>query len=336
MVKVETYEGELTEEIIDLAKSYEYKPFHYMGAAKEEGLQKLFLGQVGKFHGFCAQQPENGAFFIARDDSGKLAGFTGAQTLDFDSAVLNVPSGRIPFFVLGPDMLPNYPESRPVADALVNTVLDWLKGKGIVFTNIRTAALELPLIHALENSGFYLVDNAITVFFHKDKVELYEKGDYDIRLFADKDLPTVIEIISDAYTQDRFHLDPNIPHDRSEELYKLWIEHNCVNPKDQEWVLIAERKGLVKGFFQYEYQREFSEATGIGLYSYGLAAVVRDRTALGAYSSMLSFAVNDSIMRGGAYGMTRIPFGIQSILRLMLRLGPSFMTNELSFHHWRK
>jgi hypothetical protein len=100
-------------------------------------------------------------------------------------------------------------------------------------------------------------------------------------------------------------------------------------------VLIAERNGVIKGFFQYQYEPEFSDATGIKLFSYGPAAVVRDRTALGAYYSLLSFAISDSIVRGGTYAMTRIPFGIQPILKLTLRLGPSFMTNDLTFHHWR-
>ncbi|MFH1676848.1 MAG: hypothetical protein ABIC40_07470, partial [bacterium] len=112
---------------------------------------------------------------------------------------------------------------------------------------------------------------------------------------------------------------------------------NCsMSPKYQEWVLVADRNGVNKGFFQYELNKEFTDATGTGLFSYGPAAVMRDRTALGAYYSLLSFAINDSIMRGGTYAMTRIPFGIQPILKLTLRLGPSFMTNDLTFHHWTK
>jgi len=348
MVGIEAYVGEITDEIAALADSYEFKPYFYVNAAPDDGLNRIFRDRIAKFLARCAQAPDRCAFFVARDDDGKIAGFCGVEVLDFDSAVLRIPSGRIPFCVVTPSCNPgsqrfgpdipcheSYVPARPVADALVAAALDWLKEKGVVFTNIRTAALELPLIHALEQAGFHLIDNGITAFYHKDNAPKYEKSGYDIRLFADKDLPTVLEIMRGAYVQDRFHLDSRIPYERAEELYQLWIEHSATSPKDQEWVLIAERNGAVKGFFQYQYEREFSEATGIGLFSYGPAAVVRDRTALGAYYSLLSFAVNDSIMRGGTYAMTRIPFGIQPILKLTLRLGPSFMTNDLTFHRWR-
>jgi hypothetical protein len=348
MNNIETYTGELTDEIKSLADLYEFKPYFYVSAAPDEGLNKIFLDRLAKFLGNCAGNPSRAGFITARDEDGKLVGFVGVEVLDFDSAVLTIPSGRIPFCVVAPSHNPGSPRfnvdatdhhdsfaaAHPIADELVAGALKWFQEREVVFTNVRTAALELPLIHSLEKVGFNLVDNGITAFYHKDNAPKYEKAGYDIRLFADKDLPTVLEIMREAYTQDRFHLDPNISHHAAEEIYQLWIEHSAKNPKDQEWVLIAERNGVIKGFFEYQYEREFSEATGIGLFSYGPAAVVRDRTALGAYYSLLSFAVNDSIMRGGTYAMTRIPFGIQPILKLTLRLGPSFMTNDLTFHRW--
>ena len=361
MITIEPYTGPITDEITSLADSYEFKPYFYVSAAPDEGLNKIFNKRLANFLARCGSKPGQAAFLAAIDESGKLAGFVGVEVLDFDSAVLAIASGRILFCVVAPSVNPGSPRfnpemppheayrlARPVADQLIDAALQWLHERDVVFTNVRTAALELPLIHALEKAGFYLIDNGITAFYHKDNAPKYEKSGYDIRLFADKDLPRVQEIMRGAYTQDRFHLDPRIPHHAAEELYQLWIEHSATSPKDQEWVLIAERSGsgavssevgtkagVVKGFFQYQYEREFSEATGIGLFSYGPAAVVRDRTALGAYYSLLSFAVNDSIMRGGTYAMTRIPFGIQPILKLTLRLGPSFMTNDLTFHHWR-
>ena len=350
MNKIELYTGELTDEIKSLADLYEFKPYFYVSAAPDDGLNKIFRDRLGKFIEKAAGNPSRAGFLTARDQDGKLAGFIGVEVLDFDSAVLAAPSGRIVFCVVSPSHNPGSPRfnldapdhhdsfaaAHPIAEELVAGSLKWFKERDVIFTNIRTAALELPLIHSLEKAGFLLVDNGITAFYHKDNAPKYEKAGYDIRLFADKDLATVLEIMRESYTQDRFDLDPNIPHHAAEELYQLWIEHSAKSPRDQEWVLIAERNGAIKGFFQYQYEREFSEATGIGLFSYGPAAVVRDRTALGAYYSLLSFAVNDSIMRGGTYAMTRIPFGIQPILKLTLRLGPSFMTNDLTFHRWER
>lgn len=352
-MKVEIYCGEMTDEIGQIADQYEFKPYFYVSAASDDSLNYIFRNRISQFLKRCAGNPSGCAFFIAKDDSDRIVGFSGAEILDFDSAVLEIPSGRIPFCVISPSINPGSPRfcqqavyasgqgfnefysvCYDIASSLIKETMQWMREKKVVFTNIRTAALELPLIHALETNGFNLIDNGITAFYHKDNAPKYEKSGYDIRLFADKDLPVILEIMKGAYSQDRFHLDHRIPYKAAEQLYQLWIEHSATCPKDQEWVLIAERNGVVKGFFQYQYEKEFSESTGIGLFSYGPAAVVRDRTALGAYYSLLSFAVNDSIMRGGTYAMTRIPFGIQPILKLTLRLGPSFMTNDLTFHHW--
>ena len=335
MTKIESYTGDITDEIKSVAAAYEFKPYYFVTAAGDEGLNKILNGRIAKFLSIATSHPDKAAMFLARDDSGRLVGFAGAQVLDFDTAVLDIPSGKIPFAIVGPCDIENYDTSRKAADALVCSILDWFNEKGIVFTNIRTAAMELPLIHALEKLGFYLIDNGMTAIYHKDSVTRYEKGSYDIRLFADKDLQTVLDIMKGAYTHDRFHQDPHIPYEKAEELYQLWIRRIATDPHDQEWLLIAERKGQIKGFLQYENNREFADATGMGLFSYGPAAVVRDRTALGAYYTLLSFAVDDTVMRGSDYGMTRIPFGIQAILKMTLRFGPSFMTNDLTFHHWK-
>ncbi len=335
MTKIEIHTGEITDEIKAVAAEYEFKPFHFVTAAKVDGLNKILWNRISKFLSHPDSNSNQSAMFLARNDNGELKGFAGAQALDFDTAVLGIPSGKIPFCVVGPCSVENYRESRETADALIGSILDWFAEMEIVFTNIRTAALELPLIHALEARGFYLIDNGMTAVYHKDSVTRYEKGSYDIRLYAGDDLDDVLKIMSGAYTHDRFHQDPNIPHEKAEELYQLWIRRIATDPHDQEWLLIAERRGQIKGFLQYENNREFSDATGMGLFSYGPAAVVRDRTALGAYYTLLSFAVDDTVMRGSDYGMTRIPFGIQAILKMTLRFGPSFMTNDLTFHHWK-
>ncbi len=334
MTKIEIHSGDLTDEISAVADAYRYKPWFYVSAATDDALGGIFRNRLAKFLAMCSNQADKAAFMLARDDSGAVRGFCGVQTLDFDTKVLGVLSGRIPFCVTGPSDREHYPVSSEVADGLISAAMKWLQERGIVFTNIRADALELALIHAVEKQGFRLIDNGFTALYHKDNFKDYEQSGYEIRLFEEKDLDAVLEITRDAFLQDRFHLDPKIPHDRAEELKQIWVRHFCMEPKEEEWVIVAERKGVVKGYFEYEYNREFSDATGVGLFSYGPAAVVRDRSAIGAYYALLSWAVADSVRRGGTYAETRIPFGIQPILKLTLRLGPSFMTNDLTFHHW--
>ncbi|HDS29592.1 MAG TPA: hypothetical protein ENN67_00975, partial [Firmicutes bacterium] len=223
MTSIELYSGQLTDEIGRLADSYEFKPYFFVSAAPPDGLNTILRNRISRFLTKAADN-KSAAFFLANNDKGELEGFCAVEILDFDSAVLKIQSGRIPYCVTGSK---DYNAARPVADALIDAAMSWLRERDVVFTNIRTAALELPVIHAVEKAGFYLVDNGITALYHKDNAPKYEKSGYDIRLFAEKDLQTVLEIMRGAYTHDRFHLDPKIPHDAAEELYQLWIHHCC-------------------------------------------------------------------------------------------------------------
>jgi L-amino acid N-acyltransferase YncA len=200
--------------------------------------------------------------------------------------------------------------------------------------SIRTSAHDFGLIHPLENAGFRLMDNGMVAIYHKSVYFEYLKKGLTLRDYQDGDLPAILQIIADAYEDDRFHNDPRISHEKAEALYAAWITKSCTDPGKDEHVMVAEFDGKVAGFFEYQPVHNLSEVTGIHVHSCGLAAVRRDRLGLGIYHSMLSNAIKTFVELGSPYGMTRIPFSIQPILKLTLRLGPSFLVNDLTFHLW--
>jgi hypothetical protein len=308
-----------------LISDYRFKPFYFVHSVKNEKLNTLATRRIQRF----LSTPKNEAFGLT-DKEGKLVALAGVEPLEWDSEILGVICGRIPFFMLSGD---NEDQARQ-GRALLTELLGYARSLDIEMLSIRTSAHDFGLIHPLEDTGFRIMDNGMTAIYHKSVLFDYLKKGLILRHYQDGDLPDILELIAGAYEDDRFHNDPRIPYEKAEAIYSNWISKSCTNPGPDEHVLVGEYEGKVNGFFQYQLLHDFSEATGIHVHSCGLAAVKRGREGLGIYHSLLSRAIKIFIEEGSPYGMTRIPFSIQPILKLTLRLGPSFLVNDLTFHLW--
>ena len=310
------------EELID---GYQFKPFYFVQAVKNEKLNILATREIQRF----LSSPKNEAFGLT-DNDGKLVALAGVGPLDWDTEILGIACGRIPFFILsGP-----YDDRSGQARALLMELLGYARRLDVEMLSIRTSAHDFGLIHPLEDAGFRVMDNGMVAIYHKSVYFEYLKKGLTLREYRDGDLPEILEMLSGAYEDDRFHNDPRIPKEKAEALYAAWVTNSCMNPGKDEKFMVAEFEGKPVGFFQYQFVRDFSETTGIYIHSCGMAAAVQDRHGLGIYHSMLSRAIKIFIEAGTIYGMTRIPFSIQPILKLTLRLGPSFIANDLTFHLW--
>jgi hypothetical protein len=308
-----------------LISEYRFKPYYFVHSVKNDKLNELATKRLTHF----LKKNESGGIGL-RDDDGNFKAFAGYEELTWDTKLLDINCARIPFIFLSGDI----GEQSKQARMLLAEIIAKAKSKGVQLINARTSAFDFGLIHPLEDAGFRVMDNGMTALYHKSVEYHYLKKGLILRDYQDGDLPTVLEILAGAYTEDRFHNDPRIPGGKAEELYAAWVTNSCTNPGKDEKVMVAEFEGKPAGFFQYQFVRDFSETTGIHVHSCGMAAVVQDRHGLGIYHSMLSEAIKIFIEAGTIYGMTRIPFSIQPILKLTLRLGPSFIANDLTFHLW--
>jgi len=308
-----------------LISSYKFKPYYFVQAVKNETLNILATRRIQRF----ISSPKNEAMGLT-DENGKLVALAGVGPLEWDTQILGVVCGRIPFFMLSGTGEDQGRQAR----ALLTETLGYARKLDIEMLTIRTSAHDFGLIHPLEETGFRLMDNGMTALYHRSVKFDYLKKGLTLRNYQDGDLPGILGILAGAYQDDRFHNDPRITYEKAEGLYAAWITNSCTNPGLDEHVMVAEFEGKVAGFFQYQFVHDFAEATGIKVHSCGLAAVRRDTQGLGIYHSMLSKAINIFIEAGSIYGMTRIPFSIQPILKLSLRLGPSFLVNDLTFHLW--
>lgn len=310
---------------VQLISDYRFKPFYFVHAVKNEKLSQLATRRLMHF----LTGHESGGLGL-RDSDGKIAAIACFEELHWDSKLLEVECGRIPFMILSGTV----GEQAKQARVLLAEILANARKKGVEMINIRTSAYDFGLIHPLEDAGFRVMDNGMTALYHKSVYYYYLKKNLILRNYEDGDLPGVLEVLAGAYTEDRFHNDPRVPQEKADALYAAWVTNSCTNPGPDEVVMVAELDGKPVGFFQYQFVRDFSETTGINIHSCGMAAALRDRRGLGIYHSMLSKAIKTFVENGTIYGVTRIPFSIQPILKLTLRLGPSFIANDLTFHLW--
>ena len=266
------------EELID---SYKFKPFYFVQAVKNEKLNILATRSIQRF----LTAPGNEGFGLT-DKDGKLVALAAVGPLEWDTEVLGIVCGRIPFFILSG----TYEDRSRQARALLTELLGYARRLDIEMLSVRTSARDFGLIHPLEDAGFRIMDNGMSALYHKSVVFDFLKKGLILRDYQDGDLPAILVIISGAYEDDRFHNDPRIPNEKAEALYAAWITNSCTNPGRDEQVMVAEKDGKISGFFQYKLVHDFSEATGIQIHSCGLAAVRRDRSGLGVYHSMLDIS----------------------------------------------
>jgi hypothetical protein len=73
MVRIETYAGEMKNEIAQLADSYEFKPYFYVSAAASEALETIFRNRVAKFLASAREQPDKIVFFLGRDEKSRAS-----------------------------------------------------------------------------------------------------------------------------------------------------------------------------------------------------------------------------------------------------------------------
>lgn len=127
----------------------------------------------------------------------------------------------------------------------VQELIDDLQKNEITYAVYRFNAANFPLIHALEESGFLLIDGLIAL--ENDSFVSDITDNVSIREAKQSDLNALQEIAKDVFTLTRFYTDPLIPVEKANSLYAKWIE-NSLRGEAADMVLIYEEAGEILGF----------------------------------------------------------------------------------------
>lgn len=183
-------------------------------------------------------QPESKSIIVYSDD-GQLLGFllfrlSNWDTEHFGYNVIVIES--IMIRRLG------YEQVREIADALIKKFLSWCETSQVRFISTRIPALDLPVIHSLEQRRFQYIENWIYNKHDLDKLDEFNRPSYQLRLAESGDQSYMLKYSQEAFSTHRFHADNNFSRDQAESLYRKWIQSAFDDPKQEILVLDIEDK----------------------------------------------------------------------------------------------
>jgi hypothetical protein len=248
------------------------------------------------------------------------------RPVPWDSAFFGLSMARA--FVL------HHEESPDALRAILAASLQECRDRKIDHLSVRIDVADADAIQALEDTGFRLMD-ALATYIYPLKRPAPEPGKdmAVLRLFQPEDRDQILEITREAYRgfRGRYHLDPHLPRERSDELYVEWAKKSC----DGEWadvVLVAENgKGELHGWASY---RQIEPVSSVGLVPIrggGLGACRREKP--GAYAGLLRAATERIHGGGGVTEMQTQIFNFATI-RLYESVDTQFVRADYTLHAW--
>lgn len=133
---------------------------------------------------------------------------------------------------------------RVKSESVKDLIKDLLKN-GIGYATLRIQSNNFSVIHALEKSGFVLVDGLISFSLMISDIEV-TKIPSEIREANNNDLVNLKKLTSGLFSTGRVMSDPFIPKNKATQFYVKWIE-NSILRKVADLVLVWEEKDLPAG-----------------------------------------------------------------------------------------
>jgi hypothetical protein len=181
-------------------------------------------------------------------------------------------------------------ERFAVLERLLDEVLRHAESQGAACLSHRPYANDAPGVHALERSGFLLVDTLLDCTYDFDGARELPASrpvpDVRIRLAGPEDVNGLVDVARHAFVRyfGRFHSDERIPGDSAIRVYEEWIR-SCVEGW-ADWVLAAESRGVLVGYSAWKKPTELETRHGIALGHYSIGAVHPDHAARGLFRAL--------------------------------------------------
>ena len=249
------------------------------------------------------------------------------RPLPWDSAFFDLPMARA-------ILIHDGEAPRPVLRETIASAIEASRARGIRHLSARVDVADAEAIQALEDAGFRMMD-ALATYIYPLKRPTPEPGkDMGVlRLYQRGDRDQILDITREAYRgfRGRYHLDPHLPRERSDELYVEWAKKSC----DGEWadvVLVTENgKGELHGWASYRQIEPVSTIGGTAIRGGGLGACRRDKP--GAYAGLLR-AATVRIHAGGAVTEMQTQIFNFATIRLYEAVETQFVRADYTLHAW--
>lgn len=227
--------------------------------------------------------PDEAGLWLARED-GVESGFARLRRLPWDSEILGIAAGLLEIHMRDGDL----DTRRATATLLINEALRACRFEGLRFLATKVSSDRFPTIHALEDSGFRLMDAEIVLAHHGVEPEHAPIEGVDFLVFHEREIPTLAEMGS-LFRMSRFFSDPRIGIDRAAALWKASVSDCCRGHADEFMVALRDEEPL--GFATFMDDAGLAAAGGPRLRSLFHVGVAEEAQGRGIGRSLIKNAV---------------------------------------------
>ena len=271
---------------------------------------------------------KNGTFVLLAKENDKVLGLLACGKSEWDSKHFGVSIASIRYLFTSGD----YQERRLLTKELLSHLVKTSKFR-LVITKSHTE--DTPLIHALEDNSFQLMDTLVTYYFDfRNKISDF-KETCKIEPLKDE-APELKKIAKIGFSEtrvatDHFHADHRLDEARSDALYEEWIDEAS---RDRDGIVLVAKiddhpVGFTTGKINYRLNNYSNKKIG----SLILSAVSPEYRQAHVYTSMIQaglrwFSDKVDIVDLGTHVAN------YSVQRAWSRLGFRIVRSQHTWHKW--
>lgn len=225
-------------------------------------------------------------------DAGTIQGFAVIKYSSWDSKIFGKNMWHLEYLVADET---SFSSALGVKSCLLKTVLNFVRKGNDFHLSSKVDVSDITTVHALESSGFRLMDTLTTWLYRPAFKVPRIKTTVKIRGFCKNDLESLTALAEKSFYRHRFYLDDNLSNDKANKLYSQWVKNYCLDCSGSARVNVAENTKGVCGFVIYRLDKELEKISGYKVIGKGLMAV--DRFAKGAAVGLIASVVRDVAAR---------------------------------------
>lgn len=203
---------------------------------------------------------------------------------------------------------------------------------GVEMLTIRIDASDLPRVHALEESGYRLMDTLVYYRRSLDRCPnaFVPRVDTTLRLATAQDGAAVAQVARAAFSDyvGHYHADPRIDKASADAAYVEWAAQSIVRNTGDTPVLVAEQdQEKIIGFLSLRRNNETE-------FEIVLNAVHPDNHGNGLYTALVTEAVRVASKSGASLIVVSTQINNYAVQSVWTRLGFVHYRSLYTFHKW--
>jgi len=306
-------------------------PFAHLPQLDIERRRDYWLDEISK------SLADESSIALACVASGRIGGFIIYTDSPWDSRIIGQRIGTVKHLAVTSDDPAGVGILRELIDGLTQSLAD----RGTEGVVCRVQSSELAAIHALEQSGFLLMDTLLDFVFAFSGMGPEQTNPrppdkrLSIRLAEPRDLPVLMAMNERAFANyfGRYHADPRIPSGIATRIYAEWMRSAFEGWGD--WIPVGEIDGKIAGSAIWRQTLAPQESDSPGVAYCDMVVVDPEFQGSGLGTALMRYGM-DVARDVAQYVVGPVHICNYSIQRTLQKVGWKIFGGRHSFHKWLK